>query len=207
LQVFKNVNVYGDKVTTNNPNGFGVIGDYQTPNSNPTNAGIIPFSVIDETTIVDDIFNTIAVGGVPLSVSLCYTTDLYSVIDQPINYYRVLDVIINSSVENEIDDDNLRLNKIDINNTFISLSDGIRYLNCIEFEGIGIPTKSYVFSGVTMATGLYNELLVNKTSYTIDDIGLKENGEKDIIELAWENNLVSAGRIGNRYYLILTDDA
>lgn len=205
LQVFRrNILAFGDKVTTNNPNGFGVIGDYQTPNDNPTNAGIIPFSAIDETTIVEDNFNTIVVGGVPLSVSLCYTTELYSVINQPINYYRVLDVIIASNVENEIDNDNLRSNKIGINNTFVSSSDGVRYLNCLEFEDMGVPTKSYVFYGVTMATGLYNELLVNNTYYTIDDIELNKNGEVDIIQIAWENNLVSVGRIGNNYYLIIT---
>jgi len=203
LQVFKNVNVFGDKITTTNPNGFGVIGDYTTSNGNPNNASIIPFSPIDETTIVEDDFPTIVVGGVPLSVSLCYATELYSSINKPINYYRVFDVIINNDVENEIENDNLRLNKIGVNHTFISLSDSIRYLNCIEFEDIGIPTKPYVFSGITMATGLYNELLVNKTDYTIDDIDLKDNGEKDILQLAWENNLVSAGKIGDRYFLIL----
>jgi hypothetical protein len=55
-----------------------------------------------------------------------------------------------------------------------------------------------------MPKGEYDELILTKSSYTIEDIDLHPTtGEPDLVNIIVGGSPLTAGRIGNSYYLIV----
>ena len=72
--------------------------------------------------------------------------------------------------------------------------------------GIAVtPENSVVLKGIPMSSGGYNELILNKTDYTMDDIDIPDPSEEtsNIVEFMVDGVPLSAGRINNKYYLIV----
>jgi hypothetical protein len=199
-----NVETYQNELVSNGY--FSTIGDYNTRNGTPANATKLVFSSIDSNSILrtsNNQFDHVMVQGMPLSASAClFETESEKFITgtgatQPINYFYALDVIVANKVSHQTLTDEERIVRLKDSMLYVNRWNAINYLNVVEFEPNPNPKGLITLFGSTMATGEYGELIFNKTSYTIDDV-------EEIKEVAFETGLVSVGRIGNEYYLIVT---
>lgn len=191
------------------PNGyFATDGDYDTRNETPANAAKLLFSPIASNNILrtaNHQFNHVMIQGMPQSASRClFETESEKFITgigstQSINYFYALDVIVANNVSHQTLTDEERIVRLKDTMLYISRWNAINYLNTTELAVTPNPKGLITLFGSTMATGEYGELVFNKTSYTID-------GVEEIKEVAFETGLVSVGRIGNNYYLIVTTE-
>ncbi len=201
-----NIDKYSDKLVEHN--FFATIGDYDTRNETPDNATILPFTSIASDNILrtaNNQFDHVMVNGVPLSVSACFfEAEISKFKDgngdrQTLTYFYALDIISIDDVSNQTINDEERLAQFNNAKLFVNLWNARRYLNVAEFEIAASPENIINLYGISMATGAYRELIFNKTAFTIDSV-------EEFTEVAFNNNLVSVGRIGNKYYLIVTNE-
>jgi len=152
-------------------------------------------------------YNMVAtLAGFPLSVSLFSDPDVdpSSSINQINNFYA-LDII-----EQTRPDDLARLaDKIPTepsDQTFtwngnrlsaIRKSDNRYYMNIVNSGNTGNATNIVTLMGLPMAQGGQGELILHKTDYTIDNVD-------EYKEIGLGGSLLSVGRIGNSYYLIVS---
>lgn len=197
-----NITTYQNKLVEHN--FFATIGDYDTRNQTPDNASRIPFTPVSSNDILrtaNDDFDHIMVKGMPLSVSPClFPTKREKFrnglgVEESINYFYALDIIAITEVPNQTLTEEERKTQFNDAKLYINRWNAVNYLNVTEFETSANPKNHITLFGTTMATGEYGELIFNKTSYSLDNID-------EYKEIAFFNNLVSVGRIGNKYYLI-----
>jgi hypothetical protein len=187
----------------------------------PNNAALLAVSYADKSTTFRDNtkFNKVAyIGGIPLSVSqFRNTNDNPSASDY--KQYYAFDVIEYSATE-DTDATSFprgvnvanspyaktftwngnRLSSSQINNRY--------YWDILD---VGTPIKNeqtFMLFGMPMAKGNYDELIMNKTDYTFGDISLNYErdtsaGDLDLVNVMIGGTPLTAGRIGNKYYLIV----
>jgi hypothetical protein len=204
--------LYGEILPTNqgeiaNNNFFATIGDYDTRSTFPNNASKLLFSSVTSDMILrtaNNQFNHIMVSGVPLSVSPCFYSNETSKFrtedsrDRPnLTYFYALDVIAIDGVSHQTLTPEERTTQWNDAKLFKNRWNAKDYLNTVESVLEAVPTDTNNLFGSTLGLGQYGELLFNKTSYTIDQVD-------EFKEVAFMNNIVSVGRIGNEYYLIIT---
>ena len=159
----------------------------------------------------DTVFNKVVIGGVPLSISAYSFGDNPSLFpDATIesNIYYALDIIEiteTSDVEITTYDNNIftwdgsRLSNLRLNNK--------NYINVSIQGNAGQPYHNTTIQGVPFALDENRCLIVNQSGYTFNNIeeigGDPSNREPDIKELMIGGVPLSAGRIGNKYYLIV----
>ena len=159
----------------------------------------------------DTVFNKVVIGGVPLSISAYSFGDNPSLFpDATIesNIYYALDIIEiteTSDVEITTYDNNIftwdgsRLSNLRLNNK--------NYINVSIQGNAGQPYHNTTIQGVPFALDENRCLIVNQSGYTFDNIEEigedPSNREPDIKELMVGGVPLSAGRIGNKYYLIV----
>ena len=200
-----------DAAKTNN-SYFATIGDYDTRSSLPNNANQLLFSAIAPEHVLrtaNNSFDHIMVSGVPLSVSACYFSNNTSKFrnaatndrDFPdLTYFYALDVIAVENVSHQTLTDDERTIRFLDTTLFVNRWNAKNYLNTAESGYEAIPTDTTNLFGTTMGLGAYGELIFNKTSFSLNDVE-----RQDYSEVAFGSNLVSVGRIGNNYYLIITN--
>jgi len=159
----------------------------------------------------DTVFKEVVIGGVPLSISAYSFGDNPSLFpDATIesNIYYALDIIEiteTSDVEITTYDNNIftwdgsRLSNLRLNNK--------NYINVSIQGNAGQPYHNTTIQGVPFALDENRCLIVNQSGYTFDNIEEigedPSNREPDIKELMVGGVPLSAGRIGNKYYLIV----
>ena len=159
----------------------------------------------------DTVFKEVVIGGVPLSISAYSFGDNPSLFpDATIesNMYYALDIIEiteNSDVETTTYDNNTftydgsRLSNLRLNNK--------NYINVSIQGNAGQPYHNTTIQGVPFALDENRCLIVNQSGYTfnnIEEIGEDPSKrEPDIKELMIGGVPLSAGRVGNKYYLIV----
>ena len=159
----------------------------------------------------DTVFNKVVIGGVPLSISAYSFGDNPSLFpDATIesNIYYALDIIEiteTSDVEITTYDNNIftwdgsRLSNLRLNNK--------NYINVSIQGNAGQPYHNTTIQGVPFALDENRCLIVNQSGYTfnnIEEIGEDPSKrEPDIKELMIGGVPLSAGRVGNKYYLIV----
>ncbi|KKK93812.1 hypothetical protein LCGC14_2689160, partial [marine sediment metagenome] len=79
----------------------------------------------------------------------------------------------------------------------------------IDISNSTISTlNSVTIAGVEMPVGPLNELIMYRTNFTMDDIDTIEddpsNPERDLVDVVIGGVPLTAGRIGNEYYLIVS---
>lgn len=204
--MISNIDKYLNKLVEHN--FFATIGDYDTRNETPDNATKLPFTKVATNNILrtaNNQFDHIMVNGLPLSVSAClFDSEVSKIKDGngdriSINYFYVLDIISIDNVSNQTINDEQRLAQVNNVKLFINKWNARHYLNTVEFETDANPKNIINLYGTAMATGEYRELIFNKTAFDIDQV-------EEFKEVAFNNNLVSVGRIGNKYYLITTNE-
>ncbi len=145
----------------------------------------------------------LVLSGIPLSISIFFDleTDPSTNITETTNTYYALNVI--KRIENPsivyptisfVLNGN-RLAASDIENEY--------FMNIVESSVTLSPSKSIVLMGIPMATNANNELFINDSGYSINNI-------QEYVEIEIGGMPLKAGRIGNNYYLItrivLNDD-
>lgn len=201
-----NISRYEDQLVESN--FFATVGDYNTNNETPNNASLLPYTIITSDNILrttNNMFDHIMINGMPISVSACFFESSIEKFrsglgtEQPINYFYAIDIIRTLNVPHQTLSDAERTIGFVNAKLFTNRWQAINYLNTVEFETTANPKNLITLFGTTMATGEYGELIFNQTSFTIDDV-------EEFKEVAFGNNLVSVGRIGNNYYLITTTE-
>ena len=201
-----NIDTYSGDLVEHN--FFATIGDYDTRNETPDNATKLPYTQIASDNILrtaNNQFDHVMVSGVPLSTSRClFDTRIDKFkdangLEQPLNYFYALDIISINDVSHQTLTEEERKTQFSNAKLFVNRWNAQNYLNVVEFEVASNPKNLINLFGSVMATGEYRELILNKTSFTLDDID-------EYKEVAFLNNLVSVGRIGNNYYLIVNNE-
>jgi len=150
-------------------------------------------------------YNIVAtLGGFPLSISLYSDpdTDPSSSINQINNFYA-LNIIENTLADDLSPDGNTPTKPSDMTVTWngnrlsASKIDGRYYLNVVNSGNTGNAANQVTLMGVPMAQGRQDELILNKTDYTIYDVE-----EYSTIRIG--GSPLSVGRIGNSYYLLIS---
>ncbi len=146
----------------------------------------------------------LVLSGIPLSVSIFFDleTDPSTNITETANTYYALNVIKrteNPSIVYPTISFVLNGNRLaasDIENEY--------FMNIVESNSTLSPSKAIVLMGIPMATNANNELFINDSGYSINNI-------QEYIEIEIGGMPLKAGRIGNNYYLItriiLDDDS
>ncbi len=137
----------------------------------------------------------LVLSGIPLSVSIFFDleTDPSTNITSTSNTYYALDVIkLNDNPSIVYPNMTFTLNG---NRLSASNIENEYYINIVESGSVLLPSKSIVLMGIPMATNASNELFINDSNYTINDVQEKFEIEIGGIPL-------KAGRIGSKYYLI-----
>ena len=149
-------------------------------------------------------------GGVPLSVSLCYDPTLDITTGDTVGFFHALDIIETfEDAEVESDDETIvpaTFSTFSGNRLQVSRISNNYYLNVVRLGETSAPINPITLQGISMATGNNNELILRKdiSAFHIDDIGTNpETGELDIKLVNIGGTPLSAGRIGNKYYLIV----
>jgi hypothetical protein len=160
---------------------------------NILNASYVGSSLITTQSSYTSEFNW---GGVPLSITL-FDDPVTSETDN-IGHFYALDVIENTEEADStltFGPNALQVSKI--NNNY--------YLDTLRLGIAVTPENSVVLKGIPMSSGGYNELILNKTDYTMDDIDIPDPSEEtsNIVEFMVDGVPLSAGRINNKYYLIV----
>ena len=185
---------------------------YEIPDTLKQYSKVIAVSYSTNNRITGDtVFKEVVIGGVPLSISAYSFGDNPSLFpDATIesNIYYALDIIEiteTSDVEITTYDNNIftwdgsRLSNLRLNNK--------NYINVSIQGNAGQPYHNTTIQGVPFALDENRCLIVNQSGYTFDNIEEigedPSNREPDIKELMVGGVPLSAGRIGNKYYLIV----
>lgn len=150
------------------------------------------------------------IGGIPLSVSLYINYGEDPSVGQNAMFYA-LDIIENIADEDlEIDinpslQDNIIIPYDPSDRTFTwngnrlsaSKKSNRYYMNIVNSGDLGEGNNQFTLMGVPMGTGIQNELIMNRTSYAISDI-------EEYVILRIGGSPLTAGRIGNNYYLVVS---
>ena len=145
----------------------------------------------------------LVLSGIPLSVSIFFDleTDPSTNITSTSNTYYALNIIKlndNPSVVYPTMTFTLNGNRLGASNI-----ENEYYMNIVESSSSLSPSKAIVLMGIPMATNADNELFINDSNYTLDDVEEK-------FEIKIGGIPLKAGRIGSKYYLmnrvILDDD-
>lgn len=148
----------------------------------------------------------VVISGIPLSSSYFYDPTINPSEKDTVGGYHALNIIEDTSESDEIDDSKLTPKHFNFYGNRVSVSkiNNRITLKTINTGFTSIPKKPYMLNGIPMALGEYNELIFNKTDYTLNDVSKNPKTNKpDIKEIMWGGIPLIAGRIENEYYLIL----
>jgi len=174
------------------------------------NASTLLISCADVSKLVEIIpsYNmVVTLSGVPLSMSLYTDPDIdpSSSINQ-IHMFYAIDVVINTEEEDaELDPSvigNIPIDPSDKTFTWngnrlsASKIDNKYYMNVYDTGETGNASNHVILMGTPMAQGTQDELIINKTNYTISQI-------EQYRDILIGGVPLQAGRIGNNYYLIV----
>jgi len=170
---------------------------------------IIAASFIDQSIIIENSnteFNIIKINGMPLSISLCNDFERNPSENLGIGIFYALDVIVNNNLTDTQDlntAQNPPATTPNIGGTQIEASkiDDLYYLKIYNINSISDPVEKFTFYGVPMAYGEENELILNQSSYTMNDIS-------EMTEFNLGGTIIQAGlvRSENKYFLIVTEE-
>lgn len=137
----------------------------------------------------------LVLGGIPLSVSIFFDleTDPSINITETTNTYYALNIIKrteNPSIVYPTISFVLNGNRLAASNI-----ENEYFMNIVESSATLSPSKAIVLMGIPMATNANNELFINDSGYSINNI-------QEYIEVEIGGMPLKAGRIGNNYYLI-----
>lgn len=144
----------------------------------------------------------IVIGGTPLSASLFYDPGLNPSAGDTVGIYYALDIIKNNNIEDGKPDDpsvpttetvNMVLNGNRLSTAKIN---NLYYFAVIESSATKSPFNPIIFMGMPMATNSYNELFINDSGYSLNNI-------QEQIEVRIGGVPLHVGRIENKYYLII----
>jgi len=189
------VNIQGMPLSVSTPDSGG---DFNSP-------GVLNTSYVLNSLIEPepDYPTSLNWGGVPLSLSLCYDPEI-SEIDE-IGYFYALNVI---EILEEVDPDDgsfaAEYTTLSGNRLQISKINNKYYLDIIRIGTSSAPMSKVVLKGMPLGSGGINELVLNRTGFTMDDIDEDPNtGNIDIKQVNIGGVPLSAGRVGFKYYLIV----
>lgn len=178
-------------------------------------ASTLMISYLSETQVVKSTYNykkEVMVGGIPLALVSLYSDGDYK------NYYA-LDIIKNFNSPDGVIDPSIEGNMptIPANTTctlngnrlsLTKISDRF-YLNVVPNTNPSAgedPYTEIVIMGTPMAKTQQNELLLHENNHTINDISTNPiTGRPDLIEVVIGGSPLIAGRINNKYYLIIKE--
>jgi len=187
----------------------------RTVPDNKNAKAIIVAYAIDTRLEGDGVFEEVVIGGIPLSISsYIFEPDPRNPSDVPdypnatilSNIYYALDIIEITGVEDgqntQYDDNTFTYEGYRLSN----LRQANR--NYINIFAEGEALQAYhntTIQGLHFALDENRKLIVNRTAYTLDDIETIDpsNNNMDIKEFAIGGVPLTAGRIGNKYYLIV----
>jgi hypothetical protein len=147
--------------------------------------------------------------GVPLSVSKFVDIITDPSLKDNVGTFYSLNVIENDTIEDATDtntaqEPSAKTFSINANRLSASKINNKYYLNIAKTIYKASPQKIFTFMGIPMAQGKYDELILTKSSYTIEDIDLHPTtGEPDLINIMIGGTPLTVGRVGSKYYLIV----
>ncbi len=175
---------------------------------------VISYANLEDMVLSDSYSNSDILNwqGVPLFISKFYNFPRnQNVGPLDVEYFCAFNVIENLETIDTISGSNqdgitdscvLNGNKLQV-----SRIDNRYYLDVVILNALPEPTELFVLQGTPLAIGSNNELILNKTSYTMDDISPNADDPslpvRDLIEIMIGGVPITAGRIGNSYYLIV----
>jgi hypothetical protein len=195
-----------ENMSTFNVGGIPISVSYATTGADFTSPTILNTAYVSSDLIIDnpsDFSDSLNLEGVPLSVSLCQNPNVLPS-SSPIGYrsekyFYVLDVI--EITDTDVD----QILEKGPNKLQVDRIDFAYYLDTIIFGASPTVSDFFMFKGLTLGVGQSNELILNKTSYTIDDVDTLDPSANvlDTKELMWDGIPLLSGRIGNNYYLMV----
>ncbi len=183
----------------------------RTDPSNSNGKAIVTSYVVDDKIQGDGIFSEVVIGGAPLSISaymlglnpssnLTIDTDILS------NVYYALDVIEITEIDNN------EITAYD-NNTFTYEGNRLsnlrqnnkNYMNIFSLGNAIQASKNTTIQGVPFAIDENSNLIINRSNFAFNDIETTDpSGDSfDIIELMIGGVPLAAGRVEDKYYLIV----
>ncbi len=196
----------GTTISSISMGGYNLAVDFRVENSNNCPALLISYgSQLVE--VSNNPTKACVLGGLPLSVSL-YASDNPSGTNI-VNYYTF------NIIENFKDEDTIDLNTAQLPSArsfmFFSTRLNAAKINSLYYFKISdtletaLPTNSIVLNGIPMATGRQNELILHRSEYTMNDlIPDPSSNVVNLIEFNLGGTPLQAGRVGNKYYLIVS---
>ncbi len=168
---------------------------------------LLAVSIVEETKVVpnrDLSFHLAHIGGIPLSVSVCYDTDLNPSAGDNVGSFYALDVIITTPVEDGRDRNTIVLNP-NINGVVMGLSKSydLFYLKAYRTSTTPSPRGLINFGGVPMAYGKDAELIIRDSNYTINDVDINRYQSLNFYGVPIRVGMVNNE---NKYYLIINLD-
>lgn len=175
-------------------------------------ASTLLISYVNTDRAVPTTFNynaVVTIGGVPLSVSLYINYGKDPSVGQNAMFYA-LDVIENTADEdpgintNPSMEDSIIIPYDPSDRTFTwngnrlsaSKKSDRYYMNIVDSGNLGEGDSQFTLMGVPMGQGSQNELILNRTSYTMGDIN-------EYVNIMIGGSPLTAGRIGNNYYIVV----
>ena len=173
---------------------------------------LISYADTSKRVVFDHAFNynmAATLEGIPLSITLYEDPDYdpSASISNHIRMFYALDIIENTIGEDQDRDPSFEGNvptapsdkTFTWNGNRLSASRKSEryYMNVVDTGSTGNATYQVNLMGVPMAQGLQSELILNKTSYTTNDVD-------ELIDIRIGGVPLTAGRIGNSYYLIVS---
>ncbi len=150
----------------------------------------------------DDQTTTLNWQGMPISVSQFISTD------PNVGTYFAIDVIEETgsgSLLSELDNSGVPKHVTWNGNKLEATSiDGKYYLAFDDTGLTAVSTNKITFQGTAQATGISDELILNDSGFTTDDIDTDPNtGGLDYKSISLGGVPITVGRVGFKYYLII----
>lgn len=148
-------------------------------------------------------------GGLPLSISLHKNINTNPSVNNDVDIYYTFDIIEYLSIDDAEDLNTAQFPSaksfmLNGNKLYASKINNFYYFKISDTRETAIPTRNIVLNGIPMATGINNELILRKTNYTINNLADPSSDMIDFIEFNMGGTPMQAGRIENKYYLIVT---
>lgn len=175
---------------------------------------ILLFSYINKNSkISQETYNkTLNWCGMPISISQFHSDNIDTLTKQQIGSFFAIDVIENNDTKtnlSEITEPGIaKYTNLDGQRIEIAMIDNKYYFAGIKLDEQSDPKQKIIFNdmpyGMPQCKGFYDELILNKSTYTMDDIDTDPNtGELDFKYLNLGGVPLTIGRVNSRYYLIV----
>ena len=152
--------------------------------------------------------------GIPVSISQFLSSDLSTSSGDRSGYYFAMDIIVGSDPStnpltktSDINDPGVAKHATWNGHKLQISTESLRYyLNFIDTGEIAEATNRLTFQATPQATGINDELILNDSGFTLADIGTDPNtGDLDYKSISLGGVPITVGRVGFRYYLIISE--